>query len=298
MNMKIILSALTMAFTTQSVWALNVDKGIYGEDNRRSLSELDPKINKKELDLSRSVLAQVPKWRVCSEDKENLFVSTKSLSAGMNFCAEEKFSEMPLTSSCTAFLVGPDLILTAGHCVQDKYECQKNYWVLDYDDASGFIAPESAVAIKKKNVVTCSQVLSWSQNPKLDYALIKINRKLLGRTPLAIRRTGKIKDSDSLYVIGHPMGLPKVLADNAVIRNNSLTYTFVTDADTFSGNSGSPVFNARTHVVEGILVRGSMDFSMDLDLGCNRSYHCLADECAGETVQRTSVLPLKLIPKI
>lgn len=275
-----------------------VEKGIYGDDNRKLVSELSIDSQKKEIEQSRSVLAQIPKWRVTSEDSQSIQIETKSLAAGMNFCADEKFSDLPLVSSCTAFLVGPDLLLTAGHCVKDKYECQKNYWVLDYNDAMDFTAPNGTVKIKKENIVSCSQLISISENTKLDYALLKINRKLTDRTPLAIRRVGKVSDSDSLAVIGHPMGLPKIMADQADIRNNTLTYTFLTNADTFSGNSGSPVINSKTHIVEGILIKGDEDFQMDLDLGCNRSFHCLADECKGETVQRTSVLPLNLIPKI
>ncbi len=274
------------------------NKGIYGDDNRRLISDLNPEQESIQITQSRSVLIQIPKWRVTSEDTDNISIQTKSLESGMNFCSDEKFSEMPLVGSCTAFLVGPDLLLTAGHCIKDKYECQKNYWALDYNDSLGFMGTDGVVTIKKENLITCAQLVSQSENIKLDYALIKINRKLSERAPLSIRRIGKIDDADSLEVIGHPMGLPKIFTNEAIIRNNSLTYTFVTNADTFSGNSGSPVINSKTHLVEGILIRGDQDFSMDIDLSCNRSYHCFGNECRGETVQRTTVLPLKLIPKI
>lgn len=299
MKIAFLLSTLSMVtvITTAKADPL-LGKGIYGDDNRRLISEMSPKSNKVEIEQSRSVLAQVPKWKVTSEDTDSLFVETESLASGMNFCADEKFSDLPLVSSCSAFLVGPDLLLTAGHCVKDNNECQKNYWVLDYNDSQDFVGPKGSVRIKKENVVTCKELVSLSENENQDYALIRINRSLNDRTPLPIRRFGKVSNSDTLEVIGHPMGLPKILADEAEILDNSSSNTFLTNADTFSGNSGSPVINSKSHVVEGILIRGDKDFSMDLDLGCNRSYHCLADECKGESVQRTSVLPLKLIPKI
>lgn len=275
-----------------------VDKGIYDDDNRQLVSELDSLHDGRELKLSRSVFAQVPKWRIVSENKESISVQTKSLSGGLNFCPDEKFSELPLVSSCTAFLVGPDLILTAGHCLKDKYECQKNYWVLDYDDAAGFVGPNGSATFNKENVYSCSQILSSSENTKLDYALIKLNRAVVDRPIFNIRRTGKVENNAKLLVIGHPMGLPKILASESIVRSNLLPNTFVTNADTFSGNSGSPVINSETHIVEGILVRGDDDFKMDLDLGCNRVYKCIGSDCRGETAQRTTVLPLKLIPKI
>ncbi|MBC7538691.1 MAG: trypsin-like peptidase domain-containing protein, partial [Bacteriovorax sp.] len=262
------------------------------------VSELDGQFNEIQIEQSRAVLAQVPKWRITSEDKTSISIKTKSLASGMNFCSDEKFSDLPLVSSCSAFLVGPDLLLTAGHCVKDKSDCQNSYWILDYNDIAGFDNSTGTTVFQKDNIVTCAQILSRSENPKLDYALIKLNRKITDRTPLKIRRLGTVDSADSLLVIGHPMGLPKIMADQALIRDNSLTYTFVTNADTFSGNSGSPVINPATQMVEGILVRGDEDFKMDLDLGCNRSFHCYGPECKGETVQRTTVLPLKLIPKI
>lgn len=272
------------------------DKGIYGDDNRRLISELSSTDNV-EKELARSVLAQVPRWRVTSEDDSSYFISTKTLEKGINFCPDEKFAQLPLVSSCSAFLIGPDLMLTAGHCIKDKFECQKNFWVLDYEDELGFTEQNQAVKIDKRNVVTCDKIISIQENTKLDYALIKINRRIEDRKPLSIRKLGKVSTDATLEVIGHPMGLPKVIANEARIRNNSLPFTFLTNADTFSGNSGSPVINLETHQVEGILIRGDTDYQMDLDLGCNRAYHCLENECKGETVLRTTELPFKFFPR-
>lgn len=291
MALGLLIPALTNAYQL-------IDKGIYGDDNRKLASDIDLDRENIEAEQARSIFAQIPKWRITQEDKEFISIDTRSLNSGLKFCADEKFSDLPIVSSCSAFLVAPDLILTAGHCVKDKYECQKNYWVLDYNDPSGFLGPKGTVTFKKDNVYSCAQIVSWSENVKLDYALIKLTRKITDRSPMELRRSGKIEDSESMAVIGHPLGLPKIYGDNISIRNNSLPFTFVTDADTFSGNSGSPVINSKTHLVEGILVRGDEDFRMDLELGCNRVYECARSDCRGETVQRSTVLPLKLIPKI
>jgi hypothetical protein len=42
---------------------------------------------------------------------------------------------------------------------------------------------------------------------------------------------------------------------------------FLVNTDTFGGNSGSAVFNARTHLVEGIYVRNAND-DYELENGC------------------------------
>jgi len=273
-------------------------KGIYGDDNRRLVSELNPADDSKVINTSKAVLAQLPLWRISSESETDYYIEAKSLSGSMNLCSDEKFGQLPLISNCSAFLVGPDLLLTAGHCLKEVNDCQKNIWILDYDDQSGFDEGLSTVKLSKSKTVKCNQIVSWVVNSKLDYALLRINKKFNDRPFLKLRREKKVTNSDSLYVVGHPMGLPKIVADQARIRDNSLINTFVTSADTFSGNSGSPVVNTVTHLVEGILIKGDADFVMDFDMGCNRAYHCLNNECTGETVLRSGVLPLNLIPKI
>ncbi len=91
-----------------------------------------------------------------------------------------------------------------------------------------------------------------------------------------------------VFVLGHPSGLPTKFADGANVRDNSLAPSFLANLDTYGGNSGSPVFNAQTREVEGILARGEADFVIRkkcrASLVCPRS----SNECAGEVVVRTA----------
>ncbi len=274
-----------------------MDKVIYGEDNRRIMSELDSSSDAQAIKYSSSILAQIPNWRM-KATKETVSVETRDLKSGLNICEGEKFLDLPLVSSCTAFLVGPDLIVTAGHCIKDKYDCKKQTWVLDYDSAGDFTGPKGTITFPKDKTYSCRELVSWSENNNLDYALIKLDREVLGRSPLKVRREGKVASNESLMVLGHPLGMPKMLTDNILVRDNSMTYFFKTNADTFSGNSGSPVFGAISGLVEGILVRGDDDFEMDVDLGCQRMSRCGDKDCRGESVQRSTFLPFKNIPKI
>ncbi len=56
------------------------------------------------------------------------------------------------------------------------------------------------------------------------------------------------------------------------MRSNRRREFFVANLDTYGGNSGSPVVDARTYVVEGILVRGEDDFVQND--GCYVSLVC------------------------
>jgi hypothetical protein len=60
----------------------------------------------------------------------------------------------------------------------------------------------------------------------------------------------------------------------------------VANLDTYGGNSGSPVFNATNHQVEGILVRGENDFVTNGS--CYVSLVCPTTGCRGEDVTRCS----------
>ncbi|HBB66221.1 MAG TPA: hypothetical protein DCZ93_02755, partial [Elusimicrobia bacterium] len=91
-----------------------------------------------------------------------------------------------------------------------------------------------------------------------DYALIRLDRKVKGHKPLPVNRGGGVKKGTPLFVTGHPTGLPLKFAGNArVIKDvDGASAYFGTNLDTFGGNSGSPVFNAETLLIEGIHVRG------------------------------------------
>lgn len=288
-----------LCFILLGVAHAGTEKMVYGVDDRKTMDELDPDTDAKTLTLSKSVLAQIPNWRIeKSKKSEVISVKTRDLQSGLKVCSDQKFLDMPLVSACTAFLVGPDLIVTAGHCIKDKFDCKKQTWVLDYDSKGDFISPNGTISFPVENTYSCVDLVSWSENTKLDFALIKLDRVVEDRAPLKIRREGKVNTSESLMVIGHPLGLPKMMADNIFIRDNSPIYAFKTNADTFSGNSGSPVFGLLSGLVEGILVRGDDDFHMDINQGCSRVQQCQDKECRGESVQRSTFLPFKYIPKI
>jgi V8-like Glu-specific endopeptidase len=224
-------------------------------------------------------------------------VAAVDLAHGLNFCATENFSNQPIVSSCSAFLIGPDLLMTAGHCIKDSNDCKENAWVLDYDDALDFIAPASNITFTKEKTYQCKELLSWSNNSKLDYAIIRLDRIVTDRPYLKIRRTGKVSDYESLSLIGHPLGLPKIMSENISVMDNSDTFTFKTNADAFSGNSGSPVIGYISGLVEGILISGRQDFETDYDNFCQKTIRCTDSDCGGEKVQRSINLPTKYLPR-
>jgi hypothetical protein len=70
--------------------------------------------------------------------------------------------------------------------------------------------------------------------------------------------------------------------------SNSNPLFFRSNLDTFSGNSGAPVINIETGVVEGVLVRGSEDYKFDITYECFRPKVCV--NCVGEDVTRSNIM--------
>ncbi len=293
----LIESTLLLASNKKSVLIDSSDlipKAIYETDDRRLISEVqDPEI----LGLSESVAAQFQSYMIYAENDKNILIKNRTLEEAHQVCPDVKFAKNSSLSSCTGFLVASDLMLTAGHCVKDKSDCEKIVFSFDYKNGDYH---NEYLTLAKENVYRCSQVLEskYGNFSRTDYALVKLDRPVKNRKPLRLRRLGSVLSSDKLFVIGHPMGLPKSYQPNALVRSNNGIHSFVTNLDTFSGNSGSPVFNEKTKLVEGILIKGEDDLDYDIEFGCYNNKICKGSECRGETVMRSTSLPLIKIPAL
>src|SRR5205814_1482337 len=112
-------------------------------------------------------------------------------------------------------------------------------------------------SVPAAEVYGCKELLGREQvGTGADWALIRLDRAVVGHQPLKINASGSIEKGTEIVVIGHPAGLPTKVAGNAAVRDASKEGFFVANLDTFGGNSGSAVFNAKTGQIEGILVRG------------------------------------------
>jgi hypothetical protein len=171
---------------------------------------------------------------------------------------------------CTAFLVGPNVLVTNGPCFDQPaygfpFACKDMKAVFDFDatDASG-TTPQ---ATPQRNVYQCTAILDRFLLPRTvavhdaerppEYAVFSVDRVVVDdagvpRQFLDVRRTGKVGDADPLAAAGHPLGLPLKVADNGHIIDNTPINFFTADLDLDSGQGGSPIFNASTGVVEGL----------------------------------------------
>ncbi len=272
--MKLAVTLLTLtALLVSTVSFADSDsiRVIYGKDNRRDVYNVyDNQLRS----FAKATAGMVENYALQSNYNSTYRMSnTDSLADSHNLCSTEKFASQPTLARCTGFLIDDDVLVTAGHCYEGNQwgpsACASFSWVFD-------LKMENSTRINTKkipsnNIYRCKKVIKMAKDEPTeisrnnynfgkDYAIIKLDRPVRGRRPLDIRRSGKIHSNADLVVIGHPSGLPTKIADGAWVQVNNKSDYFTANMDSFHGNSGSPVINAKTGLVEGILVRGKADY--------------------------------------
>jgi len=256
------------------------DKVIYGADDRLDVYQVtDAKL----LKLADSTVGLFQGYDVTIEGGKAK-LTTESYAEGYGLCKEEPFYEQVTGAFCSGSLVAPDIIMTAGHCVKTEDSCKGMKFVFNFAVKKAGLMPETVSA---DDVYGCSELIGREQvGTGADWALVRLDRKVVGHEPLKYNTKDTLKNGDELVVIGHPAGLPTKIAGGATVRDASPNGYYVANLDTYGGNSGSAVFNAKTGVIEGILVRGENDYVYKN--GCRVSNVCTSDGCRGEDVTKLS----------
>lgn len=270
------VSLVVMGF---AALASGSERVIYGTDDRLDLFQV---VSADWQARAASTVALVQKNKLVAV-QNGYQLQTSHYGNSQNLCKTEPFFDQVTAAFCSGSLITPDIIMTAGHCVRTQVACLNTKFVFNFAYKSMTYDPKFAEA---DDVYSCQTLIHSELNSTndSDFALVKLDRPVVGRKPLTIRQSGRVQDADPLVVIGHPSGLATKVAAGAMVRSNLEDAYFITNLDTYGGNSGSAVFNEQTGVVEGILVRGETDFKYKN--GCYISNVCDANGCRGEDVTR------------
>ncbi len=219
-------------------------------------------------------------------------LATESFRARTSYAAANRSARSQSAVFVPASWSLADIVATAGHCVKSKADLAGIRFVFDFRMQD---AGHARTRFTAEDVYRGAALLKRRLSADgTDWALVRLDRPVVGRAPVKLRTAGKVAAAQALFVIGHPCGLPQKYAAGAKVRDNTPAPYFVANLDTYGGNSGSPVFHATTHVVEGILVRGENDFVASGD--CYVSLVCPTSGCRGEDVTRASAFAAS-IPK-
>ncbi len=171
-------------------------------------------------------------------------------------------------SGRSGFLVGPDVVLTAAHGMQNSVQFVNDsfYFVFDwqYEPAKGGMAPPSTEGISNDRVYTASEIVAFG--PTLgagnDLMLIRLDRPVVGdRGFMRVHRSGGPATwrGDPVVTIGHPDGLPAKATPMGSIQTiyPSARYPSgrieLNTTPGIDGSSGSMFYNLRQDMVDSVV---------------------------------------------
>ena len=286
--LKILALATLISLPAQAEIRNNV---VYGDDHRIELHDLtDPVM----LSMVSSSVALIDGDHI-AQDGDTYRLLGRVYGEEYRLCRSERFDEQRNPAFCSGVLVGPDLVLTAGHCLSES-ACQDTKFVFGF----AMDAPSKSLErLPAADVYGCKEIVSRENSPvyedaekRVDYSLVRLDRPVLNRSPARLERTGGVQAGDKLFAMGYPAGLPLKIITEALVRSPGLNQ-FQTNLDTYGGNSGSPVFNHAKGTLEGLLIQGEQDFRYTPE-GCSVSKVCLDNECEGEWVTKADVILAKI----
>ena len=247
-------------------------RAIFGKDDRQELFSVPDQWR----EIGRSIAGKVSADHI-TDHGSYWELHGEPLSA--KECPGNRFSDEITGPSCTGFLVKPDLLVTAAHCIKAQDDCDNFYWVFQYAlDGAGDRNYTKAGADR---VYRCKKIVSrnYQNFGDIDYAILQLDRPVEGRKPLKLGLEAQVSPGVELVNIGNSNGLPLKFKDSAKILHVKPTgQAFDSEMDTFGGDSGSPVFDAATGEVLGITSSGHADHFHDGSSNCRQLKVCQPGE--------------------
>lgn len=272
------------------------DKGIFGKSKAIYVTDnrYDAYLAKGAVrEAARSTAALISTEHLRRQGNEYVINHNMTLQQ-TGWCASEPFASQPVTSTCTAFLVADNTLVTAGHCLRDSQG--NNIPLNSYYVVFGFqmnSKNQAQTRFPARDVYRMSRELEVKKNLSEDWAVVELDRRVTNRKVFEFE-ADEVAEGTPLVIFGYPNGLPlKIAGGGTVKRNDYQQNVFDTDLDSYRGNSGSPVLNAQAlkqgrFVVEGILVSGATDSrpsgKCKVSITCesaqldNRTGHCSGEK--------------------
>ena len=256
---------------------------IYGEDNRTDVyAHPDQELASWAVESSAAlVFARRIDDGIPSDVRLNgrTLAGSPPVGEGLPLCADVRFGQQLAAGQCSATLIAPDLLLTAGHCISDD-SCPLMSVVFDFH----MVSTSQLQTITSDDLYACSEVIVRKDDGITDHAILRLDRPVVGRSPAQLAPVNdRPSVGDRVIMVGHPNGLPLKIDDNGRVTDASSELFFRASLDAFTGNSGSGVFDASSRMLLGVLSGGpGEDYIVDNARQCVTVNECPEDVCRGE----------------
>lgn len=146
---------------------------------------------------------------------------------------------------CTGTLVGPDLFITAGHCV-DSTTAGHDYVAMNFEYAAG------SSTLLAQDFYKITELVE--EGGSLDYSVIRLEGNPGLKYGWATLRTNQADVGELITIVQHPGGRAKEVEVGHVAGYQGSYYTYG-DLDTEPGSSGSGIVDSKGNLV-GIHTNG------------------------------------------
>jgi len=263
------------------------DRPLYGTDNRVELVHAGRSL----CHAGATVSALLPRKHLNQQHDGEWVLSSQPQLIDTGWCTNERFATQQSGVLCSAFLISPNRLVTAAHCLNaadDRFgpalNCEDIAFVFDHRlNANGNLPTQYT----QDQIYFCKRVIAGENTVESqDWRVIELDRAA-NREPLPLL-TNVPENLSSLAIdlVGHPMGLPLKASIRGSLKRVDKRGYFLANIDAFEGNSGSPViihFDEQP-VVIGMLIRGEVDHELDKRSQCKITRVCSGSQCLGERV--------------
>jgi hypothetical protein len=201
----------------------------------------------------------------------------ETLGSSIRMCTSEPFYQTPVTTvRGTGFLIDGNRVVTANHVLPDQDHLDDVYFLFGYRMIDATTVRHTYCHCE---VFEGVRIVAHDAATAKDFAVIELDREVPGIEPLALHPTPLIPEppaspvaavpvyesstSPPVFAIGHALGLPQVyLPPRYVIDDTEENCWYMKAGLTaYLGGSGSPVFDAETNQVLGMVITGFDHFT-------------------------------------
>lgn len=202
---------------------------------------------------------------------------------GAPYCPDSRFfGEIAATAGRTGVLVGEDAILTAPH--GSSFGPGGLRVIFGLSTAEGpFCQQPNFNSISADDIYTPVDVVMNAYDdapPFTDYAVLRLDRPVAGRSPMRVRRDHALQVGDRGITAGHPLRLSQKVDRATHVRSLAAAGPVFGGLHIGAGSSGSPVYNVDAQLIEVVVARSAGQLASSFD-GAGQCWRLIHNPAGG-----------------